>query len=330
MAFDKTAISTWNNEISDRSKLIMKPILGARTMEFLEKYSGITGENVKLPTFETTAPFQAGSACSFATSGTTTLNQFTMTTSSIVVQESICLQDLETIFAKSWLPPGTSQWDSYQLVDEWVNRKLAQVSKSVEQLLWQGNTSYTNSTVLKQINGYIQKIDNASDEVIVTATSDITTTNVRSIFEELIFNSSTGLAKIPQIFQNEIDIFCGMDTFMLLQNKILTDNLYHIKAEGKDVDNWTMIYPGTNFKIKAVPGLNANNPVDTGALPAAVKDRIVATWRGNLAVGFNAEKDTTDFEVWYSQDDRLLKMSMRFFIGVGVKYTDQVVTYANS
>src|SRR3990167_1107786 len=330
MAFDVGCISQWNNEIADRSKLILKPILGARSMDFMEKYSGITGENVKLPIFETTAPFQAGASCGFTTSGTTTLTQFTMTTSPIIVQEQICLQDLETKFAKAWLPPGTSQWDTFTLVDEWVNRKLAQVSKSIEQLIWQGNTAYTNSTVLKQVNGLIKKIDDASDEIVVTATADITTSNVRTIFEEAIFNATTGLANIPDIFQEEILILCGMDTFMILQNKMLTDNLYHFPPMGADVDKWELTYPGTNFKVRAVPGLNANNPVDTGSLPAAVKDRIVATYKGNLAVGFNAENDVKDFEVWYSQDDRVLRMSARFHIGVGVKFTDKVVTYANS
>src|SRR3990167_10876241 len=130
MAFSTSALTAWNNEIADRSKIILTPILAATSMEYLEKFNGITGENVKLPTFDTTAPAQAGTACGFTTSGSTTLDQFTMTTVPIKVQESICLQDLETFFTKQWLP-GISQPDTYQIVDMWVQEKLKQITRKI-------------------------------------------------------------------------------------------------------------------------------------------------------------------------------------------------------
>jgi len=87
---------------------------------------------------------------------------------------------------------------------------------------------------------------------------------------------------------------------------------------------------GTNVTLIGLPGLNNDNAVDTGSLPTAVKERIIATYEDNLLIGMNAENDINDFDVWYSKDDRKLKFYTRFHLGVGIKYNDLVVQYKNS
>lgn len=325
MAFTISA-SQWNDEVGDLSKIILKPILGARTMDFVDKYSGLTGENLKLPVFETTTPWQAGASCGYSTSGTTTISQFTITTSPITINESICLNDLETYFTKAWLPNG-SKYESAAIVSTWVDRKIAQTTKFVEQALWQGKTTYTNDTHLKQINGFISVLDTAGTAVAATQQASITTSTVRGIFEDILFSK---LYTIPEVLNEKPIVFCGQDTFAILQLKLMQDNLYHYAAPGSDLDNLSMTYPGTNAKIVGVPGLNASNGVEVGALPTAVKNRIFATYQSNLCVGFNAENDSKDCKVWFSPDTDLLKLKMRFHLGVAIKYPSLVVQYTNS
>lgn len=328
MAFDVTLLTAWTDEIADRSQWVVKPILGARTMDYIkDKRKGISGYSVAVPTFESTAPAQAGSACGFNTSGTTTIGQITLSTSPIKVNEEICIQNLETYFTQALLP-DTSRPETFQLVDLWVNRKLAQISKKIEQTLWQAKTTYGNDTWLKQMNGYCHVVDNASDEITATAAADITTSNVLTIVEEMIFSK---LPSIPQILDQEPIMFMGQDTFMLLQNKLLTSNLYHYTNSSSEFKKLEMYYPGTTIKIVAVPGLNASNTTDAGgSLPAAVQDRIFLTYADNLMLGYNAENDASSFDVWYSKDDDVLRLKWRAFLGVQVKHTDLVITYKNS
>ena len=126
------------------------------------------------------------------------------------------------------------------------------------------------------------------------------------------------------------DIYCGDDTFRILQNKLWTGNYFNVKADGNNLGAYELMYPGTNIKVIGVPGLNNNSPVDSGSLATAVKNRIIATYKDNMVVGFNVESDTSNFEVWYSKDDRNIKCHMRFFVGVLPVFTDEIAAYANT
>lgn len=328
MAFDVSGISAWTNEISDRASIIMKPILAADTLTKLsgiDKRYGIKGFTQTVPTFETTTPWQSGSACGFTTSGTTTIDDFSMTTVPVQITEQICLNDLDTYFAQAYVNK-TGLDETFALLDMWTGRKIEQVSLQLESALWQSKTTYTNATHLKRFNGLISTIDTAGTAVAATQQASISTSTVRGIIEEIAFT------KIPSRIRSKNPvILCGQDTFNIYRQKLMTDGQYFYNpAQNSDMASYEMYVAGTNVKLIGLAGLNNDNAVDTGSLPTAVKNRIFATYQDNLVVGMNAANDINDFDVWYSKDDRLLKFMMRFYIGVGVKYPDLVVQYTNS
>lgn len=327
MAFDVSGLSAWTNELGDKSDFVMKAILSGKTLQTLtgvDKRMGIIGFTEKIPTLESTTPWQAGSSCGFTSSGTTTVAQISLTTVPITVQEEICLKTLET-YAVHKVLPKTNQPETFQLLDMWVGRKLAQIGLQLESAIWQGKTTYTNATHLKHFDGFIAKIDAASDEIAATQQASITTSTVRGIIEEIAYT------KIPSRIRdlNPI-IVCGYDTFNIYRNKLMVDNLYHLDPTNTNMGAYEMNVFGTNVKLIGLPGLNNDNAVDTGALPTAVKNRIFATYQDNLLIGMNGPQDWNDFKVWYSMDDDKLKFSTRFHFGVNVKYTDLVVSYINS
>lgn len=327
MGFDVSGISVWTNEIADRSEWILKPILGADTLQKLtgiHKLQGIKGYTEKLPVFETTTPWQSGASCAFTTSGSTAITQKSFTTTPVQINESICLNDLEAYFAHQFVSKKGMD-ETFGLLDMWTNRKLAQFALQLESALWQSKTTYTNATHLKRFNGFISTIDTAGDAIAATQQASITTSTVRGIIEEIAFT------KIPARIRNLVPvILCGQDTFNTYRLKLMQDNLYSYNPTNDNMDSYQMNVFGTNVKLIGLAGLNNDNAVDTGSLPTAVKNRIFATYQDNLVVGWNAANDINDFDVWYSKDDRLLKFMMRFHIGVGVKYTDLVVQYTNS
>lgn len=334
MAFDVTGLSAWSQEVSDRSEWILKPILGADSMRYLpNKRYGIQGNNVLLPQIESTVLAQSGYGCGFTTSGTTTISQHTITTVPFTVQESICLRDLHQYFTVQTIP-GQDMLETWQLADIWINRKLARVSQKLGMALWQGRTTFTNDTWLKLQNGFIQDVDGAADEIVVTGGGSgtaITTSNVRTIFEEALSNSTTGLLAVPEIMDRAV-AFCGRDTFSTLRMKLMQDNLYHVPVSGANApdqsfSSWEMYYPGTAIKVIGISELNSTNPVETGSLPNQAKNRIIVCDPNNLVVGMNSQGSGTEFRVWYSQDNDQLRFSLRGFVGTAVLFTDQVVTY---
>jgi len=201
---------------------------------------------------------------------------------------------------------------------------MAVVALQVEQMFFQGKTTYTNSTVLKQINGLISKVDTAGTAIGVTAQASISTSTVRTIFEEFIFS------KIPTAVLDKSIIGCGQDTFRILLNKLMTDNAYHYFPTGNETNKWELIYPGTNVKVVAFAGMNNNTSVDTGALPTAVKNRVLSWVPDNVNYGVDLSSDSTSTEVWYEKKDRKIYIYGRFRAGVVANFYTEMAQYTNT
>jgi hypothetical protein len=322
MAFSLGTLTAYVEE--NKADLITKAILGAQTLGLgVDIRTGIKSAS-KIPVLESTVPFQAA-ACSFTSSGTTSITQVNLAVSDIMFQESFCLNDLNAYYTQKYLPAG-SNVDSMSIAQNIIDRKIAQVAKNVEQMIWQGKTTYTNSTVLKQINGWLATIDTAGTAVSATA-STLNATNVLTIFDDIY-------SKVPAaaIMNEPIVAFCGMDTFRTLAAKITsTYGIYGSQYTTDNVwNNWSLMYPGTNMKVVAVSGLNSDGAVDTGSLPTAVKNRIIATYASNLVYGTDLQSDIDNIEAWYSQDNRVWRIHGQFKAGVAVKFLDHVVQYTNA
>lgn len=322
MAFSLGTMTAYVEE--NKADLITKAILGAKTLGLgVDIRTGIKS-SAKIPVLESTVPFQA-SACSFTTSGTTTINQVSIAVTDIMFQESFCLNDLNQYYTQKYLPAGSIN-ESLSIAQNIIDRKLAQVARNVEQMIWQGSTTYGNSTVLKQINGWLRTIDVAGTAVAATP-STLNSTNVLTIFDDVY-------AKVPAaaIANEPIVAFCGYDTFRLLAAKITsTYGIYGSQYTTDGVwNNWELMYPGTNMKVVAVPGMNNDNAVDTGSLATAARNRIIATYASNLVYGTDLQSDTDNIEAWYSQDNRVWRLHGQFKAGVAVKFIDHVVQYTNA
>jgi len=324
MAFSLATMTAYVEE--NRADLITKPITGSKTFDYVDVRVGIkSGE--KIPILESTAPAQAGSACGFTSSGTTTISQTTLSMTYIKVQEALCLQDLEAYFTQKYLPSGSNPTTT-TIESDIINRKIANISQKVGQMIWQGKTTYTNDTYLKQLNGFIAQIDTAATAVAATQQASITTSTVRGIFEDIIF------VKMPLAISEAGDqvVFCGVDTFRILALKLMQDNLFHVTPLTADqYKSNEIVYPGSNVKVIGLNELNASNAVDSGgSLPTVVKNRIFGGSASNFVVGFDVKDDKQNFNVWYSEDNMQLRFNCRFNIGCVNHFVDQIVQYTNS
>jgi hypothetical protein len=321
MAFSLGTMTAYIEE--NKADLITKAILGAKTLGLgVDIRTGIKS-SAKIPVLESTVPFQS-LACSFTSSGTTTINQIEIATVGIQFSEQFCLNDLNVYFTQKYLPAG-SNVDSMSIAQQIIDRKIAQVARNVENMIWAGKTTYGNSTVLKQMNGWLATIDTAGTAVAATP-STLNSTNVLTIFDDVY-------SKVPAaaLVNEPVVAFCGLDTFRTLAAKITsTYGIYGSQYSTDNVwNNWELMYPGTNMKVIGVPGLS-DATVDTGSVPTAVRNRIIATYASNLVYGTDLQSDTDTIESWFSQDDRVYKVFGSFRAGCAVKFIDHVVQYTNS
>ena len=322
MALDLGGLTAYIEE--NKEDLMSKAILGSTFVNHVTIIDGVKS-TIKVANLESTVPFQAGAGCnSVTTSGTTTLTQVSLGTNPVEFTEKICLQSFEDYYTQKYLPRGAKP-DSVSIWSDIVNRKIAQIALQVEQLAFQGNTAYTNSTVLKQAHGFIRQIDNASDEVISSgggAGTALTTSTIKGVIHQMIYQDMPN-----PVYGKNPELLMGMDAFRIYLQKLAEDNAFNYFPSAGDLQANRVLIPGTNIYAYGIAGLNNNTAVDTGVLPAVVKNRMILTYKENLLFGTDMMNDISNLETWYEKKDRSIYVYGRFRAGTAVRFTDHVVTY---
>lgn len=321
MAFDLTGLVAYVEE--NAGEMATKAITGSKIWTLGWDVRNNIKSSEKIPKLEQSAPFYAASSCAVNASGDTTVTQTSISTSPIAISPEFCINDLEAYFTQKYLKNGANKNDEFGFFGQVMDRLSAVAARNVGMQLIQGKTTYS-TTYLKQINGLISAIDTAGTAIAATQQASISTSTVRGIFEEIIFEKITSAMRSKGVV-----VYCGADAFMTLLRKLWIDNHYHV-APGNEMGTMEMTYPYTNVKIIAIPELNNDNPVETGSLPTAVKNRIIATYPSNIVIGVDKQNDFEEFDVWFDKNTRKLKMYARFRLGITAHYFDHIVQYTNS
>jgi hypothetical protein len=144
----------------------------------------------------------------------------------------------------------------------------------------------------------------------VSASVGITTSNVISIFDG-IYN------QIPQaiLTKNDLVIFCGWNTFRTLIGafKASTGVMYN-QVDLAGLADGDIIYPGTNVRVIAVPGLTNTN-------------RIVSSYLGNFFYATDLLSDEEQFSIFYARENDEVRSIAAFKAGVQLAYPDLVVDF---
>ena len=292
-----------------RLPLITKAVFSARTAALFTKQVGIKSA-ATLNLMDTDAAFQSGTACGWnvagAASGTTTFTQRTITVAPLKIQEALCPRSLEQYWMQSQLTAG-STYDGVPFEQAFAEQKALRIAEALENAIWSGSTLVTGLlTILNAASGSTVSGNTAA----VSASVGITTNNVISIFDN-IYN------RIPQaiLTRNDLVIFCGWDTFRTLIGAFKsTASVMYNQVDLQGLADGDIIYPGTNVRVVAVPGLLGYN-------------RLVCSYLGNFFVGSDLLNDEERFELFWSRDNDEVRFQCALKIGVNVAYPDLVVDW---
>lgn len=164
MAFSVGTLANYTDE--QRFPLIRKAVLSAKTASLLTVQAGIKS-SAAINILESDALFQAD-GCGFNASGTTALTQRVIPAVAIKVQESLCPKALESKYIQTQLAPG-SMYDSIPFEQIFAEEKAAQIAKSVEVALWQGNIASGSAPNLNKFDGLLKVIDDSYSAANVNA-----------------------------------------------------------------------------------------------------------------------------------------------------------------
>jgi hypothetical protein len=303
MAYNFGNLNAYTDQ--ERLPLITKAVFSARSASLFTKQVGIKFA-AALNLMDTDALIQGGDACGYASSGTTTFSQRNITVGRMKVQETLCPRSLEQYWMQTQLTAG-STYDGVPFEQAFSEQKALRIAEALENAIWKGNTYFS---------GVNQLLNAASGSTIsgntgaVSASVGVVTNNAISIFDG-IYN------QIPQAILTKTDlvIFCGWDNFRTLLGafKASTAVMYN-QVDLAGLADGDIMYPGTNVRVIAVPGLTGTN-------------RIVSTYLGNLFYGTDLLSDEEQFSIWFSKDNDEVRFQAAFKAGVQIAYPDLVVDF---
>jgi len=308
MAYSFTGLTSYTDQ--ERLPLITKAVFSARSASLFTKQVGIKFA-AALNLMDTDAVLQSGDTCGYTTSGTTAFTQRNITVGRMKVQETLCPRSLEQYWMQTQLTAG-STYDGVPFEQAFSEQKALRIAEALENAIWQGNAYFS---------GINQLLNAASGSTIsgntgaVSASVGITASNVIGIFDA-IYN------QIPQaiLTRNDLVIFCGWNNYRTLVQAFKQGTntgglavLYN-QVDLASLANGEFVYPGTNVRVIAVPGLTNTN-------------RIVATYLGNLFYGTDLLSDEEQFSIWFSKDNDEVRFQAAFKAGVQFAYPDLIVDF---
>jgi len=303
MAYNFGNLNAYTDQ--ERLPLITKAVFSARSASLFTKQVGIKFA-AALNLMDTDALIQSGDTCGYETSGTTAFTQRNITVGRMKVQETLCPRALEQYWMQTQLTAG-STYDGVPFEQAFSEQKALRIAEAIENAIWKGNTYFS---------GVNQLLNAASGSTIsgntgaVSASVGITTSNAIAIFDG-IYN------QIPQaiLTRNDLVIFCGWDNFRTLLGafKASTAVMYN-QVDLAGLADGDIMYPGTNVRVIAVPGLTGTN-------------RIVSSYLGNFFYGTDLLSDEEQFSIWFSKDNDQVRFQASFKCGVQLAWPDLVVDF---
>ena len=308
MAFSFGNLSAYTDQ--QRLPLITKAVFAARSAALFTKQVGIKSA-AALNLMDTDANIASGTACGWTATGNTTFSQRNLTVGVMKIQEALCPRSLEQYWMQTQLTAG-STYDSVPFEQAFAEQKALRIAEALENAIWQGNAYFSGVNQLLNAASGSTVLANASSTTWnpVSASVGITTSNVISIFDK-VYND------IPQaiLTRNDLVIFCGWNNFRTLIGafKANTGVMYN-QVDLQGLADGDIVYPGTNVRVVAVPGLTSTN-------------RIVATYLGNLFYGTDLLSDEEQFSIWHSIDNDEVRFQASFKAATQFAYPDLMVDF---
>lgn len=303
MSVDLTNLTTYVEE--NKSGLIKKAVIGAKSASLFNLMVGVKGTTA-LNLLNTSVVFGNGKTCGWSedTGTTQEISQRNIVPGFVKVNTSFCDAAMADYFMNNQvkIAAGTEVLPFEEAFTSDITNKIA---TNLEKAIWNGDTNSANNN-LKQFDGLFKILTTASGETVnpVIATGD-------TIFD--VFNKV--YSNIPVEILDSAVILCGADTFRTLVMYLTSQNLYNYAPS---VDGtMEIILPGTSTKVIALNGMNGSK-------------KIVATYLDNIFYGTDLMGDEEVYKLWYSDDNQIFRLAVKFTAGCQIAYPDMVVVAAHN
>lgn len=288
--------------VQDNKDLIIKnfALVGTATRQRIGLQTGIK-TSAYLNYLELAPVLQDGKGCGFTPSGTATLTQRTITTAIIKVNMDICPDSLLGKYAEYLVRIGANS-EELPFERYIIDGVTAELNKKIEKLIWQGDTTKTTDTDLKWINGLLKQF--AADTDVVTVSGLSAGTSAYNAIKAVY------MAFPEEVLDRGALIFVAPALYREFLQDMVEKNYFHYSGP-QDAAPEEFIFPGTDVKVVKTPGL-------------AGTKALVGTFGENLVYGCDAEGDLEEVKIWFSDDDDLFKLKVKWNSGIAYRFPNLV------
>lgn len=305
MGLDVSGLSVYTDE--NKLDLIKKSILEGRTLNYITVQPDIkTSATINI--IDSTLVGQAGS-CGFNSDGTTVLSQRTIGVAPIKVNESICVDTLESYYTQKMMNAGSYN-ESIPFEQIYAEDKAEKIADMLESIVWKGDILGAGNLALA--DGLLKVIDAEAGVVdgnsgAVTAATGVTAANIIDVVDGMV-----GAVPADIIDADDLVLFMGYDSYRTYAKALRDANLF--AYDGSEGADFSQMVPGTNVKVIAVKGLNGTA-------------RMILSRTANLYVGTDLLNDAEQFSIFYSKDNDEVRFVAKLKIGTQVAFPEFIVEF---
>lgn len=296
-AWNVSGLSAYVKE--NRDEILRKVILEGDTISKMAKQLGIKTKE-RLHYFNLDPVFQDGKGCGFSAQGATNLTEKDIEVAPIKINMEWCNDDLLGKFAEYLVRFGANANAEQLAFEQLIADELVKnINKEMEEAVWQGDTSDTGRTDL--FDGLLAQAEADNDTIKVNfGTGDTLYDKVKAVIME-----------IPEEILDNAVVFVSPANFRSLVFELLEMNNFHIAPE--EIERGEFYFPGTTIPVHKTLGL-------TG-----VDDKIYASTWENMVYGTDMMDDKEELRFWFSDDDDLHRLKVKWVSGVATYFSDYVV-----
>lgn len=308
-SYDLGGLTSYVDQLN--SDIISEAVLSPVTMDYVNVQVGIKGTmNVNL--LSETLSVQTGTTCGWNNAGTVEFTTAPITVQALKVNQSLCLQELNTLWLGQYLNAGSYN-EQAPFEQAIIDLQTRQIKRFNEDLLW--NATSGSST----FSGFKQLFANTAGVVTLTGQTALCSVTGSSAVEK----ANSVLAQVDNLInamdrniysREDIVIFMSEQQFKCYLTAVRNVNNFYIDSSVNKLGSvHTILHPQTNYRVVGVPGLNGSNLIVLGP-------------QQYFLVGTDLTSDEDSFRAWWSQDFQEVRMMVAWKLGTAIAFPQFFVT----
>jgi hypothetical protein len=308
-SYDLGGLSTYVDQLN--ADIISEAVLSPVTMDYVNVQVGIKGTmNVNL--LSETLSVQTGTTCGWNNAGTVEFTTAPITVQALKVNQSLCLQELNTLWLGQYLNAGSYN-EQAPFEQAIIDLQTRQIKRYNEDLLW--NASSGTST----FSGFRQLLSGTTGVVKLTGQTALCSVTGSSAVEK----ANSVLAQVDNLINSmdrniysreDIVIFMSEQQFKCYLTAVRNVNNFYIDSSVNKLGSvHTIFHPQTNYRVVGVPGLNGSNLIVLGP-------------QQYFLVGTDLVSDEDSYRAWWSQDFQEVRMMVAWKLGTAIAFPQFFVT----